>query len=154
MSNKFNWVCDDKTALEKWMDDVKNNEKNEETYFIVSLRCGALCYDLSEKHVYGDDYLYADLYVGGVDTGYGYAKPDREKVDYGSSKYPTRDYDYPYDYCEEASMFWKVEDLKQYDMDSLLEKIEHDLEEKIMDKDGEYEYCSLINKTNEEMKVW
>lgn len=153
MRNKFNWVCDDKSALEKWLNSVKHIDNHEADDCIVSLRCGALCYDLSEKHVYGSDYLYADLYVGGVDTGYGYAKPDRKELD-GTNKYPARDYDYPYDYCEEASMFWKVDDLKQNDADSLLEMIEHDLEEKIMNKDQVYEYCSLIDKTKEEMKIW
>ena len=153
MGNKFNWICDDKSALEKWINGIKSNHNQESDDFIVSLRCGALCYDLSEKHVYGNDYLYADLYVGGVDTGYGYAKPNRKKLD-GTSKYPARGYDYPYDYCEEASMFWKVEDLKQYDTDSLLEMIEYDLEEKIMDKDKAYEYCSLTDKARDKMKIW
>lgn len=144
MNNKFNWVCDDISLLEGWLETTReSNGRDEYGYFIVSIRSGALCYDLTVRKIENSFYLYAELYVGGVDTGYGYGKLSKDG-----------EYDYPYDYYEEADCKWEVNKIINEDVDSLLKIIEKELEAKITEKSEEYEYCSLIDKANEALKVW
>ena len=143
MKNNFDWVCDDTSLLENWLDTARKTNDRDEYGFIVSIRTGALCYDLIERKVENNFYLYAEFYVGGVDTGYGYGKLSEDE-----------DYDYPYDYYDEADYYWETDKIINEDEDSLLKIIEEELEAKISEKSEEYEYCSLIDKANEALKVW
>lgn len=43
-------------------------ESNYDGGWIGNVRCGLLCFDIIDF----DTFLHFDLYVGGVDTGYGY----------------------------------------------------------------------------------
>ena len=143
MNKICDWVCDDISLLENWLEKVRNNKDCEEYGNIVSIRSGALCFDLVEKKVENDFYLYAYLYVGGIDTGYGYSRLLEIEGD-----------EYPYDYYEEGGADWRVDKIANEDADSILKIIEKELETKITEKSSEYEYCSLIEKASEELKIW
>lgn len=79
-----------------------------------------------------------DLYVGGVDTGYGYG------VD-----------NYPYDYCDVASFTWN----ENVSNDEFKKDLEEYIEEHINTHEGYITDIggipvSLIDKANKELKEW
>ena len=91
-SETYTWEHTDVTK--KWLEAKAAGDKEIHDH-IGSVRIGTLCFDLIERKGKRDkNYLYADLYVGGIDTGYGYGKDD-----------------YPYTYVDWISRQWTVDKL-------------------------------------------
>ena len=128
----FNWIIEDEAALNKWMKSISD----EEADYITSIRSGDLCFDLIERNVDGINYVLADLYVGGIDTGYGYSKDG-----------------YPYDFADSIGGMWKSDEIKRK---GRLAKnfILRNITKIIMKEGGMYEKGSLINKGKEPLNVW
>ena len=63
-------------------------ESNYDGGWIGNVWCGLLCFDIIDF----DTFLHFDLYVGGVDTGYGYSDRLKDQPDY------------PYDFCSTHSL--------------------------------------------------
>ena len=85
--------------------------------------------------------MWFDLYVGGVDTGYGYGADN-----------------YPYDYCDVASFSWN-DDLTDVTDDDFKRELEEYIEEHINTNEGYVTdvgaiLVSLIDKANEDLKEW
>lgn len=114
--------------------DVISDSNGE---YLGSVRCGDLCFDI----INWGDHLWFDLYVGGVDTGYGYGADD-----------------YPYDYCDIASFSW-YEDLTNISNDVFKYEIEqyiiaHLKEYKEYVTDMKSIHVDLLEKANEELNDW
>lgn len=103
--------------------------------YIGCVRCGELCYDILEW----GNHIWFDLYVGGVDTGYGYGKDN-----------------YPYDYCDVASFsFWY--DVSNYSVKEFKNVLSAYIREELKTVVGYYVYgeeVNLIEKANKELKEW
>lgn len=131
----------------KWnlQPEFERYKKNQKTYhdndgsgeYIGSVRVGNLCFDIIDW----GNHLWFDLYVGGVDTGYGYGADN-----------------YPYDYCDTASFAWN-DDLTNTSDDEFKKELERYIEELI----NTYERyitdigaipVNLIEKANTELKEW
>ena len=106
-SETYTWEHTDVTK--KWLEAKAAGDKEIHDH-IGSVRIGTLCFDLIERKGKRDkNYLYADLYVGGIDTGYGYGKDD-----------------YPYTYVDWISRQWPVDKLPK-DYRSFKKEIEEKL---------------------------
>lgn len=66
---KFNYDSFTEENFNKLMQYYARNDSNERMYF-GSVRVGDLCFDILSGD---DDYIDGDLYIGGVDDGYGYS---------------------------------------------------------------------------------
>lgn len=117
------------------------DEDCAEGEYIGSARLGNLCFDILNW----GNHLWFDLYVGGVDTGYGYS--DREGFK-----------NYPYDFADSVSFRWD-EDVSEVS----IEEFEKDLSEYIEEHINSYEgYVTdigampvdLIGKANENLQLW
>lgn len=127
------WICDDMPQFAAWLDKKKGGEEYSSGDYIASIRCGDLCVDLIES----EDGLYGHLYVGGIDSGYGYS-----------------DDGYPYDECTEFNVEFLKEKIESSDMDSLMEEIGNSIREELLRCESLYKKCSLREKAEEELKVW
>ena len=136
---KFNWIYN-KDELKRYFEYRNYNKTEEDSDYITNIRAGVLCYDLIERYIDGIFYLYAELYVGGIDSGYGYVDLDTER--------------YPYDYCDSGCRYWKIDDFKNKDINTILETIEADITERIIQSDHIYEGKSLVEMANEELHNW
>jgi len=131
----------------KWnlQPEFQRYKENQHTYttesesgeYVGSVRVGNLCFDI----INWGNHLWFDLYVGGVDTGYGYGADD-----------------YPYDYCDVASFAWN-DDLTDISDDDFKMELEKYIEEHIYANEGYVTDVgaipvSLIDKANEELREW
>lgn len=136
-SETYTWEHTDVTK--KWLEAKAAGDKEIHDH-IGSVRIGTLCFDLIERKGKRDkNYLYADLYVGGIDTGYGYGKDD-----------------YPYTYVDWISRRWTVDKLPK-DYRSFKKEIEEKLTmlikhaRSITLKRKQY---SLQEKILDDVKIW
>ena len=109
--------------------------------YIGSVRIGNLCFDI----INWGNHLWFDLYVGGVDTGYGYS--DRNGFE-----------NYPYDYADACSFSW-YEDVYNVSLEEFEKDLSEYLEEHIEGLEGYVTDVgaipvSLIDKANEELQLW
>lgn len=86
----YNWNVLNVFSKEKFDEMIRNfaNSKLSADELIGQVRCGNLCFDVIVRE-YDELFLTFDLYVGGVDTGYGYSVLIK---------------DYPYDYADGDSI--------------------------------------------------
>ena len=92
---KFDWTNFTEVDFDDYCIKAKNNSITSEDY-IGCVRVGDLCFDLLISYdQHGKMFLAYDLYVGGVDTGYGCTASD-----------------YPYDYAEGGN-FEGTENIRQ-----------------------------------------
>ncbi len=108
--------------------------------YIGSARMGNLCFDILNW----GNHLWFDLYVGGVDSGYGYSERDGYKG-------------YPYDYADVAC-FCTHEDISEMTFDQFKAVYTTHIEEHLSIL-KEYttdraEKINLIDKANEELRLW
>lgn len=120
---------DEWTKVQNWSDgELANGD------FMGNVRVGDLCFDLS---VYGMDYgedvptLSFDLFVGGIDDGYGYA-----------------DGGYPYTYYDGGSL-GDMENFLGYNYKEFKVVVETMLSDYIKESG-----CNIIKKANENLHVW
>lgn len=132
-----------KEEYEKFQKEQQNfdGSDNGEREYIGSVRTGELCFDILSC----GDKLFFDLYVGGVNTGYGYSyKPEFQN--------------YPYDYCDVFSFVWN-EPLKDVTYENFIEDLTKYIEEHIRTHEGyvtDFKAIpvSLIEKADAELKLW
>ena len=117
------------------------SDEDGEAEYIGSARVGNLCFDILN---WGNR-LWFDLYVGGVDSGYGYS-------------YKQHYEEYPYDYADSCSFCWNkpVQDMSIDDfMKELGEYIENHINTcKEYKTDMKAIHVNLVEKANEEFKFW
>ena len=128
---KFDWTNFTEVDFTNYCAKAENDLLIEGDY-IGCVRVGNLCFDLMVR--LNDDKLYLsyDLYVGGVDSGYGYTASD-----------------YPYDYAEggnfeDTMISMSYEEFQKY----AEEKFE------LFITIWPYEAASLVEKANEPLNVW
>lgn len=132
---KFIWNLSE----ESWFNFLSEDWPTE--IFLGTVRCGDLCWDIMAVN----KKLYADLYVGGVDTGYGYS---REAETCG----------YPYDMCQEYSFDYKGSTdvgLCQFKNDierHILEFLNSELAPVYTTHNGQI--VNLVHKAVSEVKEW
>ena len=130
-SETYTWEHTDVTK--KWLEAKAAGDKEIHDH-IGSVRIGTLCFDLIERKGKRDN-----LYVGGIDTGYGYGKDD-----------------YPYTYVDWISRQWTVDKLPK-DYRSFKKEIEEKLTmlikhaRSITLKRKQY---SLQEKILDDVKIW
>ena len=121
--------------------DFDDQDGSGEGNYIGSVRTGNLCYDILEW----GNHLWFDLYVGGVDTGYGYSDKEGYK-------------NYPYDYADSCSFRWD-KDVSKINIEEFKNELTQFIEKKLIyDKEYlsylEVKKVNLIEKANEELKLW
>lgn len=128
---KFDWTNFTEIDFTDYCSKAENGLMYEDEY-VGCVRVGNLCFDLMIRDNDGKLYLSYDLYVGGVDSGYGYTTSD-----------------YPYDYAEggnfeDTMISMSYEEFQKY----AEEKFE------LFIKIWPYEAASLIEKANEPLNIW
>ena len=115
--------------------------------YVGCVRVGDLCFDLLIRlNENVDQVLTYDLYVGGVDTGYGYSNPNKFNTDI----YREED-NYPYDYVCGLD-FPRTCTSMSYDYFKAYARAE--FEHFIKVEDERYKEASLIDKANEPLRIW
>lgn len=127
---KFDWRDFDETKFENCKKDMETGDHIDD--YIGAVRVGNLCFDLVLRGC--DDtngsILTYDLYVGGVDTGYGYKN------------------DYPYDY-DDGGSFKGIEEMDYHEFVTYAEKA---MSEYIME--SKYALADLVEKASEPLNIW
>jgi hypothetical protein len=129
---KFDWTNFTEVDFTDYCAKAENNMLSVDEY-VGCVRVGNLCFDLMVRTNENDEsYLSYDLYVGGVDSGYGYTASD-----------------YPYDYAEGGNF----EDTM---ISMTYEEFQTYAEEKfeLFIIIWPYEAASLIEKANEPLNIW
>lgn len=129
---KFDFYGLNESDYLSFRDYIKGKTDKCPMFFVCYARSGDICFDIAIT-VCNDKYgLEYDLYVGGIDTGYGYSR------------------EYPYDHVGgDVFSGWEnmeFEDFKKYAI-SVFEKYIYDMNEI-------YKQADLIKKANEPLKVW
>lgn len=148
---KFDWNEFTANDFVDYCAKVENDMIQTDEY-VGCVRVGNLCFDLLVR-TDGDDgkmWLSYDLYVGGVDTGYGYADI-KKAVDmyYGLPNDGEKNPQYPYDYAEggdfeDTMISMTYDDFQKY--------AEAKFEEHILT--WSYNEASLLEKANEPLHIW
>ena len=135
---KFDWTNFTENDFTDYCAKAENAMMAPDDY-VGCVRVGDLCFDLVARM---DDncekwHLSYDLYVGGVDTGYGYSSRNSELLDY------------PYDYAEggdfDDGMIWMTyEEFKKYANEEF---------EKFI-ATWPYKEASLVEKANKPLNIW
>lgn len=126
MGFEYHWEM-----FNNWDEVIKNNSLIDWT--VGNCRIGDLCFDLvirDYRQVNNKSKLYLtyDLYVGGIDSGYGYGKDG-----------------YPYDYADGEG--WSMEYIKAYTFDEFKNMAEDEFRAFI--RISGYE-----DKANEPLHIW
>ena len=128
---KFSWENFKEESFNVACDLLKENEGNED--YVGSVRIGDLCFDILTREYNDKLYLDYDLYVGGVDTGYGYSD------------------DYPYDYAGGGSFNKSCVNMTYEEFRTYAEEV---MAHYIKTEEKVYEHASLVAKAEEELNVW
>lgn len=122
----------------EYIEDALDENREIIAYdYIGALRVGNLCFDLMERDCgefnQPEVKLFCDLYVSGIDTGYGYGKND-----------------IPYDYADFTGGVFELKEYKGKSLEEFKKMIEKECEKSIVEDDKKSELYSLIEKANEE----
>lgn len=147
---KFDWNEFTKIDFANYCAKAENNMLAADDY-VGCVRVGNLCFDLLVRFDENEKlWLSYDMYVGGVDTGYGYADlVNAERLYTNQNPILPKNPTYPYDYAEggefDGTMIWMAyEDFQKY--------AEAKFEEFITT--WPYKEASLIEKANEPLNIW
>lgn len=94
---KFNWDGFTEEDFVDYCAKVENNMFGHSEYYIGCVRVGDLCFDLLITWLDREFVLYYDLYVGGIDDGYGYGNNDYPYTDGGGGSFEESMIGYTYD---------------------------------------------------------
>ena len=147
---KFDWTNFTSIDFTDYCAKVENDIIESDDY-VGCVRVGDLCFDLLVR-TDGEDkwWLSYDLYVGGVDTGYGYSDVVRAKKIYNGEPYDEpKDPQYPYDYAEGGDFEGTMISMTYEDFQKHAEA-----EFKKYIKTWPYKEVSLIKKANEPLNIW
>lgn len=114
--------------LYKNWSEIKNADDQLVDLTVGNCRVGDLCFDLVVRDYDGNMHLAYDLYVGGVDTGYGYGRNN-----------------YPYDYDDGGS--WDMKWVSRCGFEKFRETAENDLREYILER-------GHLGRAKEELHIW
>lgn len=151
---KFVWYMDEKkweefaNALDRGAFDVAKMEGE----FLGYCRVGELCFDIRAWSPGKDEWCGwgFELYVGGVDTGYGYSAPQISPE--WKSKYDVpNELWYPYDEVDYGEFPAGFETYKLSVFEREAEKV---FEQFIKNTAMVYDKANLISKANEPLHVW
>lgn len=147
---KFDWTNFTEIDFTDYCAKVENNMIATDDY-VGCVRVGNLCFDLLVRFDEGDKWwLSYDLYVGGVDTGYGCSDVAKAKNIYdGIPDDSQKNPQYPYDYAEggdfeDTMISMTYEEFQKY--------AEAEFEKYITT--WPYKEASLIDKANEPLNIW
>ncbi len=136
----FDWEGFKEEDFQKYHEDLKNGYLTQSSY-IGECRLGELSFDLMMHEIEHNNkpvlVLGFDVYVGGVDSGYGYSGADAMKKYGYKSKYDVpQDELYPYDHVgcgnfEDNAYFMEYTELK---------------------KTAEKKFCEFLDASNKEIK--
>lgn len=143
---KFDWSEFTEVGFFNYGEKMKDEVEYGDEY-VGCVRIGDLCFDLLIRlDDNGNKIFTYDLYVGGVDTGYGYSNPNK----FNKELYNPED-DYPYDYVGGLDFSSTCTNMS-YDNFKLYAEAE--FEHFIKVENEAYKEASLIEKANEPLKVW
>lgn len=131
--DELDWRWMSEESLKKWYSRELCNRDDD---CIAQLRVGDLSFDLVERCVDGRYRLWLDLYVGGIDSGYGYGKDD-----------------YPYDYFDDVTACFYSYHLQSGSYTDMKKKIKAKAIELIVKHDENWK-ISLTEKAKQEFHVW
>lgn len=132
---KFDWSGFTENEFVDYCAKAENNMISEDE-FVGYCRVGDLCFDLVARDLgAGDLGLTFDLYVGGIDDGYGYSRID--------NGYPYTEADG--DYLTDSGISFSYEDFKDFAEGIFINYIEHS---------GYTNRMNLIEKANEPLHIW
>lgn len=141
---KWHWTKNQDKEIKRFLKHAKR-PTNEECDFIANVRCGELCFDLVERETGDTDKpeytLFADLYVGGINTGYGYGKND-----------------YPYDFMHDVGCTWSISNFEHMTITAFKQFIASELtacihKEKTAHGTNNCEH-NLLEKANMPLHEW
>lgn len=93
----FDWSQFSPAAFARYQEDMRKGLHHIINNYYGSVYCGELCFDLVVYDVDDRLFLFADLYVGGEDTGYGYSCREAMATGKYASKQEVPDEEqYPY----------------------------------------------------------
>ena len=132
----FKWKLEPEFTRYK-AEQHKYKKESDDGEYVGHVRVGNLCFDITSW----GNHLWFDLYVGGIDTGYGYGADN-----------------YPYDFCDVAGFSWD-DNLTHVSDDDFKKELEEYIEEhvnvmKSYVTDVKAISVNLIDKANEELKEW
>lgn len=127
----YKWIWENE-QIKEFLETISKDRDDMPMDFIGEVRAGNICFDMVEREAEGKYYLWADLYVGGIDSGYGLNN-------------------YPYDFIDDIDYIWETEALKELSVEKFKEQVEKKLTELINNSDSEYH---LTDKANEQLNVW
>ena len=133
---KFCWDgFDGAFTKEEFEETVKKAHERRDADYVGAVRLGDLCFDFTLVELEPNEpfYLLYDLYIGGIDSGYGYKNG------------------YPYDYFDGDCFKLGSLDMNYEDFKSMAEKELTDFIFKW--KNTEY-FFELIEKANEPLHIW
>lgn len=111
-SMTWSWDKNQEKEICSFLRDVNKNTSDPGEYdFLCNVRCGELCFDIVERETDpGVMKVFADLYVGGIDSGYGYSETG-----------------YPYDYMDDIGYVWDASVFKGLDLNGLKAIVEQEI---------------------------
>lgn len=142
----LNWTWDknQEKEIKSFVKDVSKNTSDPGEYdFLCNVRCGELCFDIVERETNpGVMKVFADLYVGGIDTGYGYSKDG-----------------YPYDFMEDVGYVWDVSAFKGLDLNGFKAIVEQKISKCVLDAKTAHttrgiETVDLLKKAEMPLHIW
>lgn len=143
-SMTWTWDKNQEKEIKSFLKDVSKNTSDPGEYdFLCNVRCGELCFDIVERETDpGVMKVFADLYVGGIDTGYGYSKDG-----------------YPYDFMEDVGYVWDVSAFKGLDLNGFKSIVEQEITKCVLDaktasRTRGVEDVNLLEKAEMPLHIW
>ncbi len=130
---KFNWDGFTEVDFANYCAKVENNMFNNGEYCIGCVRVGDLCFDLLITRLNRKLVLFYDLYIGGINDGYGY----------GFHAYP---------YTEGGGRYFE-DTMISLTYDKFIESAERAFVDYIFNSNYAEKY-HLVEKANEPLHVW
>lgn len=148
----FDWTEFQPSALEEFR-RLASSDPQEDQVYLGCVRVGDLCFDLCVWYVNGDIDFGFDLYVGGVDDGYGYSSREAMKTGKYASKQevPTEE-QYPYTHFAGAG-FSNPQICWFADYDKFVNYANNTFTEFIIEED-QHTGLDLIGKARQPLRRW
>lgn len=142
MIYNYNWEIMNGFSKKQYEDMIQDYNKNSlaPDDCIGQVRIGNLCFDVVTRQ-YDSLVLDFDLYVGGVDTGYGYSTLSEE---------------YPYDYADGSNLD-SMENIRTLSYEQFVKFAENIFTNFLQTTEESYEKAnnvSLARKAKEPLMIW
>ena len=147
---EFFWEMEEKDYNEmiQSMNKAALDGSTEDDYY-GCVRTGEICVDI----LAAGSFLEYSLFVGGIDTGYGYSSREAMEIGNYKTKYDVPDdLMYPYDHVDYFSGFGL--ELNNMSFDEFKRKTEEKIIMILDDMNKEYNEADLIAEANKPLHVW